>query len=244
MYVISDAPKVCSTAFEATNAKGEPSPNNMAKDSKLICVATPNSNHRVAHEVGHIVMSRALKINDGPMARVTANSAWTDIDNEKLATSEGFANFFAAAVYWEQGAVDPFYQNSSKPIEGDTTEGNGSTLKSCISRGNEPHRIEGNVARFFWDLYDTTSDANGNLVDDTSMSLVELVDAWEDFKPGELDRQAEEGGTDDAGLKSDGRNAWDYMCRLREGYSELRLNCLGEQKGAVLPNDVNNSCIY
>ncbi|MGB5449987.1 MAG: hypothetical protein WBM80_13760, partial [Woeseiaceae bacterium] len=75
-----------------------------------------------------------------------------------------------------------------------------------------------------------------------SKSLVELVDAWSGFVDGENDRQTEEGGINDKGLKSNGRNAWDYLCQVRESRSELLLNCLGDQEGMVPTTDIDASC--
>jgi hypothetical protein len=236
--------------------------NNQARpDGKHICVITPYSNYRVAHEVGHIVMNRALDIYGASASKCPAGSGWATVDFEKCATTEGFANFFAAAIFWEQNAQNPFYQFTDRELEGATAQGNGGNSEACISNElprtvrpgtvqgadpfgvtRSPHRIEGNAARFFWDLYDSTNESRGRLVDDTTVSLETLIDVWSEFDPGTSEREAEEGGR--PGDNSNGRNAWDYVCRFPDARSELLLNCLFEQEGVVPLDGADDSCVY
>jgi len=250
--VSRDARSACDDIFEKGNNQARP-------DGRTICIFTPYSNYRVAHEVGHIVMNRALDIRGNSASSCVNGSAWEAVDFEKCATTEGFANFFAAAIFWERNSQDPFYQFTDREIEGLTAEGNDGDFKACISNdsavvlGNPQsgrqvqtvgtaHRIEGNAARFFWDLYDTTNESGESSVDDTSVSLKTLVDVWSDFDSGTSERQAEEGGR--PGNRSNGRNAWDYVCQFPDARSELLLNCLDEQDGKLLPNGGDNRCTY
>jgi hypothetical protein len=233
-WVAPDAPPDCDGAFGDGN--------NQARDGKNICISTPESNYRVAHEVGHIVMNRALGVGGRFTSSCPNGSGWATADNEMCATTEGFANFFAAAIFWEQNSQDPFYQNTANLLEGRTRQKNGGDLKACISTNNLAHRIEGNAARFFWDLYDATNETGVNVFDDTTVSLRTLVDQWSEFRQGTSERQAEE---DNVPLdESNGRNAWDYMCRFRDARSELMLNCLAEQRGFMPPERTDIACIY
>lgn len=69
-------------------------------------------NHGVAHEFGHLYMKRALNRSGslGASDWVTGRS-WhrTRQGSETAATSEEWADFFAAATYFEPGTMEPYY---------------------------------------------------------------------------------------------------------------------------------------
>ena len=239
-YVTGRASSDCSTI-----AGG----NNQAREARMVCVATPRSNFRVAHEVGHILMNRALRLGTRFASSCGGATAFGDIagGNEKCSTTEGFANFFGAAMFFAPSATNPFYTTSGRTLEADIAIGNAGP-RQCVSIDASPHQTEGNVTRFFWDLYDSNSDSailedlydfsnfpgqlRGTARDDDQHSVEELVDVWRRFEPGFGPGQAEEAATSSSPGRNNGRNAKDFVCHLPSAYSELLLNCLGMQEAA------------
>jgi hypothetical protein len=207
--------------------------NNAAPDWNSICVKTPFSNHRVGHEIGHVIHRRALDIPEKGLSKCHDGHWWGQKDQyEKCATSEGWANFFGAAIHFETRAVEPFYIKRSRPLEGLIETENPEPLE-CASQSSNSEESEANVSRFFWDLYDTTTTddrfADGRYgADNATYDMSRLVGTWRVFERGTADRQTEE---DDL----DGRNVWDFRAHLPNAHSELYLNCLCNQdKGPVL----------
>lgn len=280
-------------------------------------------NHRIAHELGHTYMKRAIydgnRAVGGPSTWVSGHT-WNDTrigvgdpnglfssqngpndcdinattfaDNcelaplgdrypdgnndgysETVATSEGWADFFAAATYFEPNANHPYFRHCRtidgcpslpaygaadpsnqelRRLEGETFAhyryltsgfeqcvGVGPTNFAVVDRNNNvdinwQHALQGNVARYFWDLYDEDLDANGNGVDDDCPRLVSgvvtpaacerpgVVDnvvfppsymllVWERFRPTYDNRDYDEPrATPSTWDDPDGRNAVDY----------------------------------
>ena len=256
-------------------------------------------NHGTAHEFGHIYHRRAMDAGDGSLSNPAwcSGHAWhwtptlgTFERSETCATAEGWADFFAAATYFEPNATHPYYKycgdecddgradvcdcaveaetpscrrqcrfnTNVEPDEWQLTKQilDGRTWNRAWKPLNEnaageplefacvrdpsssgtiiPHAVEGNVARFFWDLYDT----NGRENISASRTTLRLV--WDMFPAGFNNRQKHEplasldgGDYDDA----DGRNAWDYAYHWIGSEAErqevkrlLELNCLGDQE--------------
>lgn len=68
-------------------------------------------NHSLAHEFGHIYMKRAIGHGSSLASGDCANHSWNyAAGSETCATSEGWANFFAAATYFSPNAEDPYYR--------------------------------------------------------------------------------------------------------------------------------------
>ena len=150
--------------------------------------------------------------------------------------SEGWANFVAGATYWSGSSQVPRYGNlSSRELEGDTKAGNYGYTRRCVRHGsvNGPdveERYIGNVTRFFWDLYDsTTTDDTSPYghTDAISTSLAAIADTWIYFPSGTGNHENDEAG-------DDGRNVRDYS--HWHGYrfsssaiSLIYVNCLEDQ---------------
>ncbi|MEM7160465.1 MAG: hypothetical protein AAF799_46945 [Myxococcota bacterium] len=253
-------------------------------------------NHGTAHEFGHLYHRRAMDVGNGSLSNPTwceghswhwTKSLGTNNDHsETCATSEGWADFFAAATYFEPSARRPYYKfcgdecdDGAAPVCDCETE---ATAPQCrrqcrynddkgehqltkqildgrtwnrawtpeldasgrprryacvrdpaVGKSVIPEAVEGNTARFFWDLYDTRG-TEGISASRTTMRLV-----WDVFPAGFNNRQKDEprrssssGDYDDA----DGRNAWDYTFHwLNKSEQDevkrlLELNCLGDQE--------------
>ena len=197
-----------------------------------ICIedASSASNHAVAHEIGHVLMRRALDKCGGYLADGTTgcgNHFWTSEEDEKCAVSEGWADFVAAATYWERTSYHAWFGNWMQRLERKTTQGNNGSNEQCVSMSYNRHRREGNVARFFWDLWDAVSfDDYYQGYSDTSTipfsGSGSLLRTWDEFPPGTANRRAEEDGPH-------GRNAYDFVWWEPAAESELYLNCLTSQ---------------
>lgn len=214
-----------------------------------ICIANGvqlNNHSATGHEVGHSVHSRAIDHGGGLTGGTSCSNGhtWNSWEDEKCATAEGWAHFFAAALYWEQSAADPWWANSGLELEGDTLKGNQYPDK-CASYHTNPitaHKREANVARFFWDLYDSTTEDEsatgscggvctqgcGGGFDNNSVSLSDLIIDWDDFPDG-TDNGDNREKNSDGSTDVDGRNARDFQSHKQWACSELYLNCLGPQ---------------
>lgn len=202
-----------------------------------ICVSSGFvlNNHVVAHEVGHLIHRRA--INDSSSlsnGSCTSGDNWdshSTVDGQKCATSEGWAHFVAVSSHFSDdsdgtGGGYPYYRETTKVVEGDTTRGNSGSSESCVSDSDNPHTARGNVARWYWDLFDSTNETSS---DNANYTLSLLTSTWDEFPAGTGDADAAETG-------DDGRNAWDYECYEALAHSELTLNCLGSQDTSTCPN--------
>ena len=183
-----------------------------------------NPGSRIAHEVGHLVMKRHLN-HSGHVSWCNGNQLWSGSSGKRCATSEGWADFFATAIYWTPAAVDPWVLVSTNPMEGKTYKGNYG-YQDCVSQHNSPNKAIGNVARAFWDMYDTTSVDEG-LVDVSSVSLSDLIETWDEFpssvsegcsSPDCLGNRENNEGWADPLVEWDGRNLWDYDYHFRYNY--------------------------
>ncbi len=87
--------------------------------------------------------------------------------------------------------------------------------------GDSPEVWEANAARFFWDLYDTTTifDYDGTYTDNNLDSFHNLLIEWDDFPAGTGDGDRAQSGLD-------GRNAWDFRKYYPNSFSEIYVNCL------------------
>ncbi len=181
-----------------------------------------------AHELGHLIHARSLAAygtGEGynwfdPLTG-SCSGSWTDVVTEKCAVREGFASFVGAATLWAASSPNPLWSNSYRILEGDDILGNGSVAKACIYETSSPHLRAGNVVRWFWDLYDsTTTGDDGN--DNATWTPSFIISQWEEFAYGVGNRDAAESGN--AGV-----NAWDYKYRESGSLSELTQNCLNGQ---------------
>lgn len=254
-----------------------------------------DDNHRVAHELGHAYQKRLMDLNDslsGP--GWCSGHSWhatPDLDpsdsktkfSQACATAEGWADFFAAATYFQPNAVRPYYSFCGDNCDSGTTAEcgcGGSNLSTACKRqcrsgklcrqlvdlntwnrawdpamgsgGNEAlfkcvrddaaptskypdYAVEGNVARFFWDAFDTRPDGT---MDTISLSRSKLLSGWaampkSGFGNGKVREPMDSSGDWD---DRNGRNLRDY---IREGgftssqrsalEKLLERNCVDEQ---------------
>lgn len=184
-------------------------------------------NHTVAHEVGHVLMKRALNHCTGTLTDATCGSyGWDSSGSEKCATAEGWANFVAGATYWEDSSTGPpvywpFTASPSQQLENLTTRGNSSSWEDCVSIGSSPETAPGNVARFFWDVYDSTTSNEGG-TDNSHKSFGAMLSVWDDFSAGTGNWQNNESG-------SNGVNVYDYYHYDTSVGDEIVNNCLDNQ---------------
>jgi len=204
--------------------------NGYTYSSHEVCIddESGGKNMVIAHELGHVLMIRLLfypGTGTCPLSSCIGSYGWADSVNEKCVVSEGWADFISTAAHFGDYADDPFFRDSDKNLEGETSCGN-RTLKACVSNDSgAPYERRGNAARYFWDLYDsTTEDDDGN--DDLDLTLTQIKNIWLEF----ID------GTDnlrDCESDSDGRNALDYwsygFVLSINTTSELEKNCLEGQ---------------
>jgi hypothetical protein len=141
-------------------------------------------------------------------------------DPEKCVTAEAFAHFASAATWWTQGATSPLYR-------GERLEGNypGDTGDACVSIAATPHRRRGNAARYFWDLYDSTTVGTDDAAEDDEIrSYADIANVWTSFPNGTGDRQKQESG-------AHGRNVKDFGAYTPWATEvERDHNCLGAQE--------------
>ena len=188
-----------------------------------ICIAenTFDENHIVAHEGGHNLQRRALyttNLNGG----CPSPHGWNvNAGNDKCPIVEGWAEFVAAAVYWPAEAEDAWLRNATRTLEGNTTNGNSSSM-SCVSQNSNPDNVDGNVARWFWDLYDSVNVDETSTEDGENQTFNYITTIWDSFPPGTANRQNNENG-------ADGRNAYDYKYYYTNSSTELTKNCLSSQ---------------
>lgn len=182
-----------------------------------------DENHVVSHEMGHNLHRRAMSYPTSLAAGSCASSYdWsTNTSFEKCVTSEGFASFVAAVVHFSRGDFLAYYQTTTRRLEGATIEGN-SSLQSCVSSSQSPHRVIGNVSRWMWDLYDTTVIQETSSQDNATFSFEDIVSNWSNFPGGIMNRQNGESSVN-------GRNAYDFTYYMPLAVSERNLNCLGGQ---------------
>jgi hypothetical protein len=179
----------------------------------------------MAHDVNQLVWPESLQAfyNWDEIAQpgvLPHSHWWGSIEWEEAAFIEGWAHFGASAVMYKQFASAPKSIHASIVY---TISGG-----DCVNRYSLPNRREGNVARFFWDVYDTVDD--DDLPDTLSLSGPVLVEILARFPAGTGNRQAGEGGYF---LADDGPNVYDLKYwMLADGYGSIDIN-----------NSIHNNCL-
>lgn len=199
-----------------------------------VCIGTTGygrSNHTVAHEIGHAFHARLLDVDSlGDLDDSDCSLTWSsECEGEKQLTYEGFASALAGMVYWSQGSstTSPWFLVATYKLAGLTDLGNSGSNLACVSSGSTPHLRMGNVARFFWDLYDSHSDSDGTNTDNASTTASQIASEWGTFLDGTSNRR--DGESDCSGCYDDGRNVWDYVSYETSYIGEAHLNCLTSQ---------------
>ena len=192
--------------------------NNASGKYDRVCLTTPTNPFRVVHEIGHNVHRRWMAY-EGPLARDANDKAldcdgWDEDEDPKCATSEGWANFFSSASWFNENMNAPTYVGLD--IE------DASTLQSC----EDAPLSEGHTAQFFWDLWD--AGPGGNDDDAVNMHLTKLRKVWSAFGSGTGNRDNNETG-------DDGRNAQDFLYWYNTQYGSspevdavVAANCIGQ----------------
>jgi len=225
-----------------------------------------DNNHIVAHEVGHNIHRRAMGYS-GSLAGGAGWCSphdWNDSNgSETCAGSEGWAGFFAGATHFNDNSTEPFdrycadmancpghLDHIDRRLEGDTWEDfgdSGSDSVECVAEGDaSDHTMEGNMARFLWDVWDSTTatDDHGGYSDNQNLTPAEMLNIWESFL-------GHGGGEDEYGSRGydephsdastwdneDGRNGYDYRMvswyyadTQYSLYYTYMLNCLSGQQ--------------
>jgi len=173
------------------------------------------NNSVLAHELGHVVQEIAWEQDAvwGDCSWNGATHSWDSTEWQSCASTEGFADFVSAATF--------FYQAASNP----TTYGY--NIEAGCSGNYE--WSESNVARMFWDLYDSPNES----YDSYQQPFYWFVDKMDVFGDGTASRQDREGS-----VNTNGVNAWDfYYHALNSGnganvniQNAITLNCLGNSQ--------------
>jgi hypothetical protein len=209
----------------------------ISRDSFCIGTDLYDQNHRVAHEIGHGLEKRLL--TPGPdcvsLTHGTCGGhSWNSIEDERCATAEGFADFVGAATHFAHNQTSAWYSDPAWTMEGATTFGNGLNALPCVSNSSaSKHKMEGNVARFFWDLYDTTTldDSGNDNENDPYCGTITAI--WSEFTDQNADSDIEDDREADES-SINGRNVFDYSYHASNAYSEdysgeRNQNCLNQQ---------------
>lgn len=216
---------VISDATRAGNRKERPcrlETRHYFTNPRTVCTVSPDNPSIVIHEIGHILHVRFMNYRGGVNAATTPTK-WADGTAQKTQTSEGWANFFAAAVLFDRHAENPDF-NGQNIERNDDRRLSGSCTATTM-------RGEGRTSQFFWDLYDPPSDDEP--WDNISVDLRTLLEVWSLFpgKHGKYAKNRTKGECD-----PHGRNVWDfahYFSRHPDDLGDLRPiqnnNCVDRQ---------------
>lgn len=170
--------------------------------------------HRILHEMGHIASCRASQgagyISPTSVCYAYGGSAGWGFTGPEFGSAqfeEAFATFFADVALYGPTATQPHTCLSSLACPNNFHNIETSLGVSC---GTDVNRHPINNIRYFWDLYDTTSDFAG---ENASYSMSQITQAIENLPDGFENNCKNEpwfGGTID---DCDGRSSQDYWYR-------------------------------
>lgn len=128
----------------------------------------------VLHEIGHLLHARWID-SPGKYGGGLECVNPTDGDGDEIRrTNEGFADFYAAAMWFDAGDPGAFWGRRDRLLE--DHEGEWVSAIACPARGGERRE-----AQFFWDLYDLGEDQVGDAVDRSALSVAEALAVWSHF---------------------------------------------------------------
>jgi hypothetical protein len=161
-----------------------------------------------AHEFGHVLHRHSWGGSFGANYDYGDDSegwhSWTSAEWQEATFIEGFAEFVSASAFFGPSASAPKYRGNSM-----SDAPNGGADPVCVVTtlpgGTGPERNEGNVARYFWDLFDSVND--DAYVDSLALSSSMIFTKLYSFPSGTANRQRSESDTD-------GPNAKDYYYHL------------------------------
>lgn len=174
---VCDAIKVSGSYLFSQCTTASCTGNNQSLGYDRVCLTTPDDPWRTVHEIGHNVHRRWM-VHESSLANGLDCSGWDEDENQRCATSEGWANFFSSSCWYNDDETSPTYGTSD--IE------DPDTLNDC---NTEPYS-EGHASQFFWDLYDQQDHANESDSLDLNFSVIRAV--WSLFPSGTSDRQNNE----------------------------------------------------
>ncbi len=172
------------------------------------------NNSTLAHELGHIAHLIAFDYDWlGSDCSLNGDGhSWNSVEWESCAFSEGFADFVAAATFFYPGAASP--RSYDHDIE--------------IGCSGARHQSESNVARYFWDMYDSRNESGDAVTLPFSWIFAKLDvfpfatgtrHTWENF------------------FNRNGTNSWDFYWHAAYSGGATNVN-LGD---LLLHNCVNTS---
>ncbi len=185
------------------------STNNHSSGFQRICIThgTNGKNgtlnpFRPVHEIGHNIMRRWMN-DSSNLQQGCGGTGWASGGAETVGTSEGFANFFSTASWYNHDMSNPTYDgnNMESSVDSALSGSCGSGTSCGCSEGGV--RGEGRPSQFFWDLYDVG--------DSMDINMWDIMRVWSNFPNGDGDAESDECGPD-------GRNIEDFVAH----YETLR----------------------
>ena len=141
---------------------------------------------RIMHEMGHIASYRGSRDQEYRQAGAaiycfggeTAPCGWnmTSAENAAVHFEEAAATFMGDAALYTQGAIDPHTCNSSVACTTGSHNIEDSGGTSCATNDN---RRPINAVRYFWDIYDSSSDFTGENLSVGQWFLVDTIHAFD-----------------------------------------------------------------
>lgn len=204
-----------------------------------------------AHELGHLVQMMQFQRNDlrNDCSKTTAGHPFNEDEYESCATAEGFADYVAAASWWNpennttgDPAIFGYFMESANPV----------IWTSCSANKSR----QAQVARTFWDLddannepagwldvnnngvYETRVDADGDGTldnDNAHLDTLLIVSKWSTFITGtnaageNLELKNRGRFEADTATDRDGVNLKDWIANGNYASSLLLHNCVNGQ---------------
>lgn len=201
---------------------------NGASDYDDSCIITPTQPFRVVHEQGHNIDMRWKCSTSGHGG-----------DEDKKETREGFANFIAAAAWFDETATQPKYCDGSSCYD--------------VETGTECDGNEKNVTRFFWDLRDTQNAAGEGDTEQSSTGTVRnVLSAFLSGTIGTPDPRVGPGGAEEVDPGPNGENGanvldylywWDDRIGASASVCDiLQNNCVDGHSDTLLTGDLDDIC--
>ncbi|MDJ0766660.1 MAG: hypothetical protein QNJ97_27050 [Myxococcota bacterium] len=141
------------------------------------------------HEAGHVYQKQLRGLDYLPGSCPSGGHIFDEPSNEACATTEGWAQFVALKSWYDYTFARPVYATHSytyTDIE-NRAPYNSSSNSSAAS-------TEGNVAKAFWDMFDTGADTYSPIYDQSYdiVNWKKIVDVWTYFPSGDDNAENEE----------------------------------------------------
>lgn len=158
---------------------------------RAVCIGSPRNPWVVAHELGHALHLRWMNYKGNLNTRAKGRAVR---EANKTQTSEGWADFVAAAVLHPRDDLKPTFNGRDLGR---------ATRASCPADRRAVAEIS--AAQFFWDLWDPEHASDRG--DEVSLDLLSLLEIWSMFvgEDGKSNRDRTKGECD-----PHGRNLYDF----------------------------------